>query len=166
MRKFEKVSYEQFKKDFLCIFPHYTDERIVQIYKNIQLPERKTKYSAGYDFHSPISFSLESDEDIKIPTGIRCVMEEDDVLIIPPRSSLGFKYYARLANILGVIDADYVFADNEGHIFIKLRNEGEQDMYISTGEAIVQGIFLKYGLTDDDNSIAERVGGIGSTNVK
>lgn len=167
MRKFEKVSFEQFKKDFLGTFKDYLDTNveydIEKIYNDIKLPERKTKKSAGYDFHIPFLLYLKPDGEIKIPTGIRCIMEDDDVLTVYPRSSLGFKYYMRIANTTPVVDADYYESDNEGHIFIKIRNEGSEPIRLENGDAFVQGIFLKYGITDDDNVTKQRNGGIGST---
>ena len=168
MVKFEKVSFEQFKKDFLDTFPNYLDTNcesdIEIIYDKIKLPERKTKKSAGHDFHVPFYIWLPSGKDFLIPTGIRCIMEDDDVLMVYPRSSLGFKYYMRIANSTPVIDADYADSDNEGHIFIKIRNEGFKKMELNSGDAFVQGIIVKYQTTDDDNVTQERNGGIGSTN--
>ncbi|MCF8009453.1 MAG: hypothetical protein K9K32_06775, partial [Halanaerobiales bacterium] len=104
--------------------------------------------------------------EIKIPTGIKAYMQPDEVLFAYPRSSLGFKYYCRLANTIGVIDADYYNnEDNEGHIWIKIRNEGDKQMKIKCGEAICQVIFQKYLLVDGDSFEGERrKGGIGSTN--
>ena len=172
MRKFEKVSFEQYRKDFLDTFPEYlsTNEEsdIELIYERIKLPERKTKKSAGYDFHIPFYVWLTPDDkyrDFKVPTGIRCIMEDDDVLMLYPRSSLGFKYYMRIANTTPIIDADYSESDNEGHIFIKIRNEGDKVLELNSGDAFVQGVFLKYGITDDDNATQQRNGGIGSTNA-
>ena len=172
MVKFEKVSFEQFKKDFLentYFYKGYEDSDFIDIevkrvYDLIRLPERKTKKSAGHDFHIPFNISLSPNQDCLIPTGIRCIMEDDDVLMVYPRSSLGFKYYMRIANSTPVIDADYADSDNEGHIFIKIRNEGDKFMELNSGDAFVQGIIVKYQTTDDDNVIQERNGGIGSTN--
>jgi dUTP pyrophosphatase len=163
LRRFEKVSPEEWnkaRKDFEFISETHWE----RLYDEIKLPERKTKKSAGYDFHVPFDVYLPPNKDIKIPSGIRVLMEDDEVLLIPPRSSLGFKYYMRLANVLGVIDADYSDSDNEGHIYIKVRNEGDKPLSVKQGDAIVQGIFTKYLITDDDSVEQERNGGIGSTN--
>ncbi len=154
-RQFYKISKEQFEKDFEGI----NDMSI------IKLPKRGTEDSAGYDFFSPFGFTLEPGDVIKIPTGIKVEMPKRNYLCIVPRSSLGFKFFLRLANTEGVIDSDYFNnAKNEGHIWIKIRNEGDVPMSISEGEAIAQGIFANYYITDDDDAKNTRKGGIGSTN--
>ena len=131
--KFEKVSPENFKKSMSELFNSITDVTIDtdvfdinHMYDLLKLPKRATKFSAGYDFYVPIGFELDPGETIKVPTGIRCGMNTDWVLMIYPRSGLGFKYKVRLDNTVGVIDADYYFSDNEGHIFIKITNEGNK----------------------------------------
>lgn len=166
--KFEKVSFEQYLKDYkdtFCVDFLKADEiiKIKEIYDNISLPKRGTKKSAGYDFVSPIDFELHPNECIKIPTGIRCDMNENWVLLLFVRSSVGFKYQTILVNVVPVIDADYYYASNEGHIFVKLRNDGEKIWSVRAGERIVQGVFLPYGITVDDEADGERFGGIGST---
>ena len=119
--KFKVVSLEQFKKDMLTTFNnYYTEDEIEGIYETIKLPKRATTGSAGYDFFTHIPFSLEPNHTIKIPTGIRCIMENDWVLKLYPRSGLGFKYRLQLDNVVGIVDADYYYSDNEGHIFIKI----------------------------------------------
>lgn len=154
--KFEIISFEQFKASLedLCE------------YEDITIPRRATKGSAGYDFFAPFSFILEPQETIKIPTGIRAKMEDNYVLLLFPRSSLGFKYRLQLDNSVGVIDSDYYFSDNEGHIYIKLTNDSKdgKTLVIKKGDAIAQGIFLPFGITIDDSSSNIRNGGFGSTN--
>ena len=170
--KFEKVSFEQFRKDWIDTFQdnpivEIDETSIRHIYDSIKLPKRATKGSAGYDFYSPLKCYLAPGHDIKIPTGIRCRMNSDCVLLISPRSSLGFKYYLRTANIFPVIDSDYYRSDNEGHIFIKVRNESEEKgLILEAGDGFCQGIFIKYGITDDDNASEVRNGGFGSTDNK
>lgn len=169
MVKFYKVSYEQFKKDFLN--SDYKDLNLEEsdielIYENIKLPKRATKASAGYDFYLPYKLTLNHNQSIKIPTGIRCQMNEDNVLLLLPRSSLGFKYRFALDNTSGVIDCDYFSALNEGHIQAKMHfyNEPYKYMHLDTGVAFMQGIFVNYCKTDDDFVEEERTGGFGSTN--
>lgn len=164
--KFEKVSLEQFVlsvKDFL---PSLSEEEIKVIYEQIKLPKRATKLSAGYDFYSYSKLVLKPNQTLKVPTGIRCKMDEDYVLFLAPRSSLGFKYRLQLDNTIGVIDSDYYKAKNEGHIFIKITNDTkeEKEVLINEFEAFAQGIFLQYGITVDDDTDEERIGGFGSTN--
>ena len=180
--KFEKVSYDQFKKDWLDTFYDVSEtsigveeieNRIRRIYDNIKLPKRSTVSSAGYDFFAPEYFELYHNYVIKIPTGIRCSIKEDWVLMLFPRSGQGFKYGVHMANSIPVIDSDYYNADNEGHIFVKLVNDSiltENDFKnaknhfsVTTGQAFCQGIFLPYGVTVDDNADGVRVGGLGST---
>lgn len=163
--RFEKVSKEQFIKDWQHEFMG-SEEWAGMVYDRIKLPQRATKFSAGYDFFSPLDFTLEPGKTIKIPTGIRCGMNTDWVLMIYPRSGLGFKYQICLANTVGIVDADYYYSDNEGHIFVKLVNRGENPVHIKSGEAVVQGIFAEYGIVEDDHVEAERNGGFGSTDKK
>jgi dUTP pyrophosphatase len=153
--KFEKVSLDEYLKN-----------GSKEDFEGILLPKRATKGSAGYDFFSPIAFSLEPNQTIKIATGIRCKIDEGFVLSIYPRSSLGFKYRLTLNNTVGIIDSDYYFADNEGHIFIKMTNCGDSTIIIEKGKAFAQGIFTAYGITYDDDACSIRTGGMGSTDKK
>lgn len=157
MRCFEKISFEQFKND-VC------DDKL--IYNKFKLPNRSTKNSAGYDFFSLFDFSLKPGEIMKIPTGIKANMENNDVLFLVVRSSMGFKYNVRMCNQVGVIDSDYYNnSDNEGHIWIKLKNEGDKDFIVKNGDAICQGIFLNYLTVTNERDVKKiRNGGLGSTN--
>ena len=154
--KFHKVSYEQFKKDFFDCFNKnviITDFGIVldesgfetgvrKIYDSIKLPKRG-----------------------KIPTGIRCRIDNDWVLKCYPRSGLGFKYRMQLNNTVGIIDSDYFGADNEGHIMAKITNDTNEGktIEIESGKGFMQGIFVEYGITVDDDAVEIRNGGFGST---
>ena len=135
----------------------------IEDYQSVLLPLRATKGSAGYDFFAPKEFTLEPNESIKIATGIRVKIDEGWVLKIYPRSSLGFKYRLSLDNTVGIIDSDYYYAENEGHIFIKMTNCGNKPLTVEKGKAFAQGIFLEYGITTDDDCATSRTGGIGST---
>ena len=158
MSKFEIISQQQYIKDF----------KNECAYEEIKLPKRATKYSAGYDFFSTKTFHLSPKETIKISTGIRVRLDKNCFLMVVPRSGLGFKYRLQLDNTVGIIDADYYEADNEGHIWIKITNDSNDDkeLLISKGEAIAQGIILKYNLTEDDCAAGLRKGGLGSTSSK
>lgn len=135
-------------------------------YDQIVLPKRATFGSAGYDFFAPEEFTLSPNETIKIATGVRVRIDEGWVLKIYPRSSLGFKYRLALDNTVGIIDSDYYFADNEGHIFIKMTNNGDKPLTVEKNKAFAQGIFIEYGITVDDDCTAIRTGGFGSTDKK
>ena len=104
-------------------------------------------------------------ETIKIPTGVRVEMEQDWVLKCYPRSGLGFKYRLQLNNTVGIIDSDYFYSDNEGHIFAKITNDSNEDKTVSlaAGTGFMQGIFVEYGITVDDDAQGVRNGGFGST---
>ena len=158
--KFEKVSREQFSKDWQDSFGENES-----IYDSIKLPRRATAGSAGYDFFSTTDFELKPGETIKIPTGIRARIDEGWVLKLYPRSGLGFKYRLQLNNTVGIIDSDYYNSDNEGHIFVKVTNDSNEGKILSVkaGEGFCQGIFVEYGITVDDDASAERNGGFGST---
>ena len=161
---FEKVSFEQFQKDVLKNTK--IKNKIEEIYDNIKLPKRATRGSAGYDFFLPFDIVLKPKDSIIIPTGIRCQMNDEYVLQIFPRSSLGFKFRLQLDNVVGIIDSDYYNACNEGHIMIKISNLSfeEKKVELVRGEAFIQGIFLTYCKKIDDNTYDVRKGGLGSTN--
>ncbi|MCM1090342.1 MAG: deoxyuridine 5'-triphosphate nucleotidohydrolase [Butyrivibrio sp.] len=163
--QFFKVSPENFMNAMREDFPQYTEADICDMYESLELPRRATKGSAGYDFHAPFAFSLPPGATIKIPTGIRVKMEEDWVLKLYPRSGLGFKFRLQMNNTVGIIDSDYFNSDNEGHIFVKLTNDSNEGrtVDVTAGMGIVQGIFLEYGITVDDEADGVRNGGFGST---
>lgn len=163
--RFEKVSAEQFAADLKKNFPTLTDNEIAEIYNKIKLPARATSGSAGYDFYIPITISLKPNETVIIPTGIKSFIEEGWFLMCCPRSGLGFKYRLRLNNTVGIIDSDYYYADNDGHIQIKLTNESNEDktVLMEQGSAFAQGIFISFGITTDDCAENVRTGGFGST---
>lgn len=163
--RFERVSKDQFVKDFKDTFDNLSEEEILKIYESIKLPKRATKGSAGYDFYAPLPIMLAPGETIKIPTGIRCFIEDGYVLEIYPRSGLGFKYRLQLNNTVGIIDADYYNATNEGHIFIKITNDSNEgkSVVVNAGDGFAQGIFKEFFITYDDDSKETRTGGFGST---
>lgn len=138
--------------------------------KGVILPTRSTKGSAGYD----ICVLTEDGKDkIILPfdkvlfhTGIKAYMEEDEVLQIYVRSSVGIKKGCTLANSTGIVDSSYYGnISNDGEIMLVLVNNTNHIVTIENNERIAQGIFMKYLITDDDNVTKERVGGIGSTNI-
>ena len=135
-------------------------------YANITLPRRATAGSAGYDFFAHTSFTLAPGETIKVATGVKVKIDDGWVLKIYPRSGLGFKYRLTLNNTVGVIDSDYFYAQNEGHIFVKMTNLGDKTFTVESGQAFAQGIFVEYGITVDDDCVAVRTGGFGSTDKK
>ena len=163
--KFHFVSPAEFMTAMQEEYPQYTEEQIKEMYEALKLPKRATKGSAGYDFFAPFTFKLTPGETIKIPTGIRAEMQEDWVLQIYPRSGLGFKYRLQMNNTVGIIDSDYFFSDNEGHIFMKITNDSNEGktVEIPAGTGFAQGIFMQYGITEDDDAEGIRNGGFGST---
>lgn len=163
--RFYKVTEERFQNDWKASFPDYDPEKIKEIYRQISLPRRATAGSAGYDFFSPVDFILNAGETIKLPTGIRVEMKPEWVLKCYPRSGLGFKYRLQMDNTVGIIDSDYFYSDNEGHIFVKLTNDTKEGktVEIKAGTGFMQGIFVEYGITVDDDVTELRNGGLGST---
>lgn len=141
-RCFEKISFDQFRKD-VC------DD--IELYNSYQLPKRETKSAAGYDFFALYDYTLKPGEIKLIPTGVKVSMEEDDVLLLIDRSSMGFKYNVRMCNQVGVVDADYYNnISNEGHMWIRIQNEGDKDYSVRKGEGMIQGMFVKYLKTDNE----------------
>lgn len=159
--KFEKVSFTQFQESF-------PGENVEEKYRDIRLPRRATSGSAGYDFFLTEDVFLSPGETALIPTGIRVRMEEGWMLQLYPRSGLGFKYRLQLNNTVGIIDGDYYFSKNEGHIFCKITNDSKENknVELKTGDAFCQGIFVPYGITTDDETDGVRDGGFGSTDGK
>ena len=153
--KFEKISID----NFLASSKNYTE----QDYAEYLLPKRATSGSAGYDFFAVKDFYLKPGETVTIPTGVRAYIEDGWVLKIYPRSGLGFKFRLTLNNTVGIIDSDYYYSDNEGHIFIRMTNCGNKDVEVKKGQGFAQGIFLEYGITVDDDVTEVRNGGFGST---
>lgn len=165
--KFHKVSKERFTADWMDTFAG-TAEDAAKIYETIRLPRRATAGSAGYDFFAPVEFILEPGETVKIPTGIRVEIQQEWVLKCYPRSGLGFKYRLQLNNTVGIIDSDYFYSDNEGHIFAKITNDTNEGktLIIPADTGFMQGIFVEYGITVDDDATEIRNGGLGSTTGK
>lgn len=165
--RFEKVSFEQFEKDWLKSFPQ--TENVKEIYDGIKLPKRATVGSAGYDFYAPAGVRFEKGSSTLVPTGIRAYIEEGWVLSIYPRSGLGFKHRCQLDNTVGIIDADYYNSSNEGHIMIKISCDAHDEGHIAeveAGDGFAQGIFTQFGITFDDDANGVRDGGFGSTTKK
>lgn len=164
--KFEKVSFNQFDKDFVDTYGDKYDAKTV--YDAIKLPKRATSGSAGYDFYAPVDIVLAPGETAKIPTGIRVQILDNWVLKVYPRSGLGFKFRLQLNNTVGIIDSDYYGSSNEGHIFIKITNDSNEGktVKVNAGEGFAQGIFVEYGITFDDDVSEIRDGGFGSTTKK
>lgn len=151
---FEKVSEAQFIS--------HADEAA---YGHIVLPCRATKGAAGYDFVTPIPICLAPGESITVPTGIRAKIDAGVVLMLYPRSGLGFKYSMRLSNTTGVIDSDYYFADNEGHILVRIENGSGKTLILNPGDRFCQGVFMPFYITYDDEAEKSRTGGFGSTGL-
>ena len=152
--KFQKVSKERFVADWMDTFEGVSADEAEKIYEGIRLPRRATAGSAGYDFFSPADFTIKPGETIKIPTGIRVEMDQEWVLKCYPRSGLGFKSRLQLNNTVGIIDSDYFYSDNEGHIFAKLTNDTNENKVVElkADTGFMQGIFVEYGITVDDDA--------------
>lgn len=165
MRKFCFVNEEQYDVGNAALEQLYSagisDNNII----SSCLPKRATRGSAGYDIFCPVTITLKPGQEAKIPTFIKVYLNYGEFLAIFPRSGLGFKFYCRLANSIGVVDEDFAYSDNDGHIWVKIRNEGDKDMTIRAGEAMAQGIILPFLMVDGDSydSGEVRNGGFGST---
>ena len=159
MRKFEKISFEQFKKDI-------SDDN--KLYDAIELPKRSTSKSAGYDIRSMENGIIKPGEYKRFKTGLKVAMNDNEVLYIYSRSSLGYKHGVTMVNSVGVIDSDfYNNPDNEGHFSVCLINHGDEDFKVEIGDRIAQGVFMKYLTVDGEEEILEkRMGGFGSTDKK
>jgi dUTP pyrophosphatase len=140
------------------------DNYRVHLDSKIQLPQRATAHSAGYDFYSPVDVTIRPKESVLIFTDICASMYWDNVLMLYVRSSMG-KHPVVLANGTGIVDSDYYNNENNGgNIGFRLLNLGDTPYEIKAGDRIGQGIFIKYGTVKNDHTTATRTGGFGSTN--
>ena len=157
---FEKVSFEQYKTDCEKNYKLSPEDNLYAEWQAIRLPERATDGSAGYDFFIPRAKYINGQPKV-IVTGIRVHIDPGWVLVCAPKSGLGFKYETRLVNTIGIVDGDYYYSENEGHILAKIASEASFDL--NPGEKFMQGVFFPYGITKDDHATGHRNGGFGST---
>ena len=159
----ERVARFEFVSD--SIFREKLDELGLVCTAPLKLPERATSGSAGYDIYIPFDADIPAGGSITVPTGIRAYIREGWFLMIAPRSGLGTRFRFQLDNTVGIIDSDYYYSQNEGHIIIKLTNCSTEGKTVSlrAGTAFAQGIFIPYGITEDDCASGQRNGGFGST---
>ncbi len=154
--RFEHISPAQYRADsegFSAVMP----------LADIPLPRRATTGSAGYDIICPVETVIPPGGQCTLPTGLRVFMEPGWVFLCCPRSSMGRKYGLRLANTVGVVDSDYVLAENEGHILLAVVNGGSAPLALHPGDRIVQGLFLPFGIAEEEEVTGQRHGGYGST---
>lgn len=167
--RFEKVSFEAFRKDML---KHgWTEEVIHTAYQNVKMPERKTAYSAGYDFVIPMNILIKGYESVIIPSGIKVFFEPEEAekyhLELHVRSSTGIRRGCVLSNGTAIVDADYYGnEDNEGDILIALYNRDDYYKRFEAGDRIMQGVFVQHGIADNDTADGIRTGGVGSTDAQ
>lgn len=163
--KFEKVSFNNFLEAYLKFKGEVNIAVVEKLYNDLELPKRSTTGSAGYDFHMIDAAVIKQGESLLIPTGIRVKIDCGWVLKLYPRSGLGFKYRLQLDNTVGIIDSDYYYSDNEGHIFAKITCDAKEpkEVLLKKGTAFMQGVFVEYGITVDDDVTEIRNGGFGST---
>lgn len=170
--KFEKVSLEQFALDLKDVKLEDMGEKdknsLIDLYENVLvLPKRSSVDSAGHDFVLTEDITLSPGQSIKICTGIRAKITEGWVLMLAPRSGLGSKFRMQLNNTIGVIDGDYYDTPNEGHIMATMTNDSNEgkEIDLKAGDRFIQGIFIPYGITEDDEVTALRKGGHGSSGL-
>jgi dUTP pyrophosphatase len=164
---FEKVSFDEYKKARKLMFSvenELTEDEMFDEWLAIKLPERSTSGSAGYDFCIPMKYEVQAEKSVLFPTGIRAKIDEGWVLMLFPRSGLGTKYGMGLDNTVGIIDSDYYYADNEGHIMAKIHVS--KPLKLEEGTRFIQGVFVPFGTADKEEVTTERHGGLGSTGTK
>ena len=160
--EFEKVSLEQFIKDYSG-----AEEVAAIVYEEyLELPRRSSYDAAGFDFVATRDIVLSPGQSTVVQTGIRVRIKEGWVLFIVPRSGLGTRYRMQLNNTVGVIDGDYYHTDNEGHIMATITNDGNKELVLKTGDRFLQGVFVPYGITESDNPKGKRIGGHGSSGLR
>jgi len=167
--EFYKVSFNQFEKDYKNLFPESTlsEDELRDMYDKIKLPLRATSGSAGYDFYLPFEITLKAGEQITIPTGVRFKCEQEYALFIFSKSGLGTRNRLQLNTTVSIIDSDYFYSDNEGHMMYRIIHDSknpEDVLNLKQGKGFLQGVFIPYGITESDNATGVRNGGFGSTN--
>lgn len=163
--RFEKVSFDRFKEDCHEYSYWFSDSEIKDYYDNINIPKRKTEGSAGHDINIPFDLWLSPGETAMIPTGLRCCMDNNYVMLIFPRSSMGIKKKMTISNTIPVIDSDYYLADNEGHILISIKNNDKDCLKLKSNTGFAQAVFVPFGIAIDSGNAIRRTGGIGSTDA-
>lgn len=164
---FMKVSHKQFAMDWLSVKQEEAmkaaeTQYMREIYDSVKLPARATTGSAGYDFFLPHDIELAPGRATLVQTGIRVKIAPGWMLVLVPRSGLGFKYGLRLYNTVGIVDSDYFNAKNEGHIAAMLTTEAP--LSLKAGDRFAQGILIPYGIASNDHILMkQRVSGFGST---
>jgi len=165
--EFYKVSFNQFKTDYEAIFGNIkSEEELKAIYEAIKLPKRATTGSAGYDFYLPFPIELKAGEEITIPTGIRFKCKQDWAMLFMSKSGLGSKSRLQLNTAISLIDSDYYYSDNEGHILSKIIHDTrkpDEILSLPAGKSYLQGLFVQFGITHSDKAKGRRNGGFGST---
>ena len=168
--RFERVSFSAFEGDMAKYNPvAINKEKLFDCWTEIKLPERKTKYSCGYDVATPVDITLAPHASIVVPTGIRVVFNDDEMgtwhLKLYARSSVGIKDKVVITNGTGLVDADFFRAKNEGDMLIALTNMSDEIRKYKAGDRVCQAVFEIYGVTENDAADGKRVGGLGSTNT-
>jgi dUTP pyrophosphatase len=174
--KFEKVPFDRWSSDVYWdaawsfeqpefIAPPFPDKEQELYYDAIRLPERSTKGSAGYDFFAPFDFTIKPGQAVEISTGIRARIEDGWCLVLLPKSGIGSRYFVRFANTVCLIDSDYYgSAYTGGQIKATMRVEQDrEELSFKRGDKMFQGVFLPFGITEDDDADGIREGGHGST---
>lgn len=160
---FHKISFKQWWKDLTEDSRETCHEDLLDAYENLKKPEQKTEGAGGHDIHSPWDYRVYPGETIKIPTGYSVEMPIGYTFKVYPRSSFGTNYEAVLTNTVGVIDSDYFYSSNEGHMWLFMKNNGSKILEIKRGDAIAQGIIEKYYIFGINPNAKKRDGGFGST---
>lgn len=168
---FEKVKFEAFRHDMMLYRPlnYMSGQTVEEAYEKIVLPERKTKYSCGYDVRTPLDVVLSPGRSIVIPTGIKVVFNEDEMMTwhlkLYARSSVGIKDRVVVTNGVGLIDSDFQYSDNDGDMLLALTNMSDSIKKYEAGDRVCQAVFEIFGITSDDAADGARVSGVGSTGI-
>jgi dUTP pyrophosphatase len=95
---------------------------------------------AGADLRSAIDFDLHPFERVMVPTGICVAVPDGYVILVHPRSGLGYKRGVTLPNAPGTIDSGY-----RGEIRVPLINlDPKTTWHFSKGDRIAQMVIQRY----------------------
>ena len=143
---------------------------VKKLRENAVLPTFGSPEAAGADLYACLAspVTVAPGETAFIPTGLAMELPVGYVGLVYARSGLACKRGLAPANKVGVIDSDYYYSDNEGHIFAKITNDNHtgKTLTVEAGSGFLQAIFIPYGVTYSDDATGVRNGGMGSTDSK
>ena len=143
--------------------------QFVKVREGAKVPERGSKYAAGYDLSACIPdlgrVIVHPGETVKIPSGLAVKIPDGYFGGIYARSGLSTKQGLRPANCTGIIDSDY-----RGEIIVALHNDSNEIRVVEHGQRIAQLVIqphlnVEFEEVDKLDETERGEGGFGSSGV-